>query len=181
MATAAVPLCLIDTPLAAGDQWVIEVSLPGYSAADGWTAQLYLVGPTLLDVTGVGDGTDWTFTAASATTATKAAGRYAVAIKVTLAGESTTLPALSITVTPNIAIATANAFIEHADRMIPLLEAALEKRARIDMKAYQITNTQATREELADYLTMLDRYRAEVAGRDARSSGRMWRSHSAVL
>jgi hypothetical protein len=175
------PISLTDTPLAAGDQWVLDVSLADASQTNGYTAVLYLVGPSLLNVTGVGTGTEWRFTAPSADTAPLPAGRYTAAIKVTKDGEPRTIPALAVTVTPDIAMATSGAFVGHADRMIPLLEAAIEKRVRVDMKEYTITNTAATREDLDTYLKMLDRYRAEVSGRDARASDRLWRSHSAVL
>lgn len=149
MAATLAPICLPES-LAAGDQWRIEVSLSDYTAADGWSTTLYLRGTGVVDVPGVDDAGVWVFTVTAATTATKPAGTYTAAVRVTKAADVRTLAATPVTVTANIATAAPNAYQSHAAKMLPLLEAALLRRVTVDMKAYTITSRSATREELRD-------------------------------
>lgn len=149
------------------------MSPEGLTPADGATAAtLYLNGPVTLNVAADAEGALWVCTVDEAETANLQPGTYQGALRVTTASAGPlTVPCGAVTVLENVATAPADAYLTHEERMIPLLERALEKRVKIDMAAYTITNTSATREQLKDMRDLLKSCKATVALR--RRGGRL--------
>lgn len=160
--------------LIAGDSLRWDRSIADYPPSAGWTLHYAFRGIEVLDVVAAANaaGTGYEITVAASATATLRAGTYEVTEYVTNAGgERYTLARGTLTVRADPTTAAPGDRQSHEERMVPLLEAALERRVTIDQKAYQLTSVTATREELKDMSALLGRYRAALAAR--RNGGRL--------
>ncbi len=173
----AQPIPLPDT-LAAGDQWTLCVEMAEYLEADGWTATLFLRGPSVLDVTGTATDTGWDFVVEASASVDLEPGLYHTGIRVSKDAEIFTPLGTPIEVTPNLLAVVADELLSHEERCIPLLRAGILKRVQIDQTSYQITDRQATREQLLEMEALLRKYEDIVRQRGERLDGTFWRTHS---
>lgn len=94
----------LPTTVTAGDSLSVSVDGGDYTAAAGWAATLRLVprgAGSAISISGVADGSAWTFAANSAATAAYTAGEYSAAAYATKSGDRHTLDAGPITVRPD--------------------------------------------------------------------------------
>ncbi len=160
--TATRPIALPET-LAAGDAWRVSAMLPLYAPADGYTATLFLRGPSTLNLPGeAGPDGAWVFVLSAANSAGAQPGLYAARIRVVKDGTPTTIGATSITVAPNFEHVGPDQLLTHEEKCLPLLEAAIAKRITVDLVSYQIINRSATKEQLTDMQRLLEKYRETV-------------------
>lgn len=166
----------VPASFAAGETVKYRRNFPGYPASAGWTYANYVRGAASLDVGGgmvAADGDDFVVTIPASGTPSSniAAGTYTYAERLTKAGEVYPGASGTLVITPNVATADAGALQSHAERMVPLLESALERRVAADMVSYTLLNRSLTREELATYRALLAQYRLEVQAQ--RNGGRL--------
>jgi len=96
--------------ITAGDSLAVTVDGGDYTSANGWAATLRLVprgAGSVVSISGVADGTGWTFSANGAATAAYTAGEYSAAVYATKAGDRHTLASGTIKVLPDPAAITA--------------------------------------------------------------------------
>lgn len=153
----------------AGDTWSWRKSHPDFPASAGWTLSYSLRGPINLiwDVSWVSvDGDTWIITIPASATALLPAGRYRVAAHFAGGGAHASeryteaLPALQVLA--NLATVAPGDAISHAERMIPLLEQAIESLASTNIKFYQVGQRMVTKHDLPELRRQLGFYRAEL-------------------
>lgn len=152
--------------LAAGDTWRWRVARAAYPASAGWALTTYLRGKGVVNVVGVPDGDDgFVFTVPAAgdgSSAAVPAGRYTWVEKAAKDGDVLTVCSGVVTVTPNLAAATAGQLQTHAERALALVEAALEGRVVSDTESYAIFGRSLTKTPLAELRKLRAYYLAEV-------------------
>lgn len=156
----------IPATISAGDSFAWPVALSDYPASAGWTLHLGAactspVGTILLDAQASGDG--YVFNVTAGTSAAWLPGRYLFALYVTgNGGQRITVSRGSLQVIPDPA-ATAVA-LDHAQRALGLIEAALEGRIPRGLEDTTIDGQQINRMPIRELHDLREKYRAEVAG-----------------
>lgn len=157
------------TTLHAGDSVAWSRDVPACPAADGWALQYVFSGPDRHEVDAIAAAPYRVELAASAT-ATWPAGLYrwvALAIK---GDERLTVASGRLQVDPNLATAEPGDVRSHAQRMLDLIEAALEKRIPKDQQSYEIDGQRLDRIPVERLNALRLQYRREVA----RERNRRW-------
>lgn len=155
----------IPASLAAGDTWRWRVARAAYLASDGWALTTYLRGKGVLNVPGVPDDDAFVFTVAAAGEGSSAAvppGSYTWVEKAAKDGDVFTVCSGLVTVTPNLATATAGQLQTHAEKALALVEAALEGRIVSDAESYTILGRSISKTPIAELRKLRAQYRAEV-------------------
>ena len=171
---------MIDIPatIIAGTTVSVDVTLTDYPA-DAWTLTIALRGPSVVDLTGVADGTDYVISAAASATAQWLPGTYAWSATATKndASEVVNVGTGQSEITPNLAAATAGyVATTHAQRVLAAIEAVIERRATTDQESYKIGTRELKHMPIGDLLKFRSMYRNEVASeRRARAGGDMFR------
>ena len=111
----------------AGDSVSFVRSYSDYPGSDGWLATLYLVGAGKLTTGAVPDSVDdYRFTLTSAQTILLPEGTYSAQVKVISSTETHTVEECLVTVRASLSVSATK--IQHAEKMVTYIEAALEKR-----------------------------------------------------
>jgi hypothetical protein len=152
--------------LLAGDtaRWLI--TLPDYSAADGWVLSYTLANATnRINFAATASGNDHLISVPAATTAGWLAGAYEWRAQVSKAGEVYTVQSGSIVVQPSFGAAVDGR--SHARKVLTNIEAYLENSQNLSAAMYEIAGRRLQRIPVPELLTLRDKYKGEVAREDA--------------
>lgn len=159
------------TTIVAGDTVQFTRVFGEFSALDGWALTYRLVGPlgsstgALVDetVTGTPQGGGWLVAFAPAATANvKARGTYRLVGRVSLAADSHAVYDGVVQLEANPFTASPADQLTHAERMLTVIEAALEGRLTVDMEHYQIDGKLVGKIQTADLMRYRAKYRTEI-------------------
>jgi hypothetical protein len=172
------PIIPDDVPgrIAAGTTVKFHRSFDDYLVADGWTYKFHANGPTTrLDVPATanedGESFDVVIPAdvSSLTTPSLAslpAGRYQCAERLTNTNThevvDPNLDSLVLVVEADVSTAAAGAFISHVERMLVVIEAALEGRLTDDIVSYQIAGRAVVKIQPKELLWFRGHYKAKL-------------------
>lgn len=155
------------TTLHAGDSVAWSRDVPAHPADDGWSLQYVFSGPDRHSVDAIA-AAPYRVELVASVTATWAPGLYrwvALAIK----GDArVTVASGRLQVDPNLATAEPGDVRSHAQRMLDLIEAALEKRIPKDQQSYEIDGQRLDRIPIERLNALRLQYRREVARERAR-------------
>ncbi|EPF1455240.1 hypothetical protein AVM47_033635 [Pseudomonas aeruginosa] len=157
------------TQLHAGDSVAWERDVPEYPASAGWSLRYVLSGPDR-HVIEAQAGAPYRVEIAAETTASWAPGLYrwvALAIK---AGQRLTLDSGTLEIGANLETAEPSDARSHAQRMLALIEAALEKRIPKDQQSYEIDGMRLDRIPIERLDALRSKYRRELQ----REKNRRW-------
>ena len=151
-----------------------SISIP--DVPEGWTARLFLRGPSAIDLEAVAGPAGAEIHAAASVTSGWGAGAYSYALRALEPGEDGAIEALesgSTRVLQDVALlAAGHDARSHAEKVLEALEAVLEGRASKDQMSYSIKGRSLALTPLADLLAMRKAYRAELASQRAAAKGR---------
>lgn len=117
----------LPTAILAGDTHKFTYGHASYPVSDGWTCTYLLVGESSrLSLSGVSNGTDFDFTVSATQSGLLKAGTYSYTARMSLGGEVYTTAAGNVVVQEDLATTTAK--IVHAEKMLALIEKALQGR-----------------------------------------------------
>ena len=159
--------------IVAGDSLSFARTIPNCPSSDGWVVSYRMFGPLAngtgaavnSTVSAVADGAGWTVTfAATVTVAVITDGTYRLVGRATNAttSEALTVYDAPIRILANPITATASSMLTHAEKMLTLIEAALEGRVPADMQSYAIDGKQITKIPVKELLAMRATYSAQV-------------------
>ena len=132
-----------------------------FSGADGWAVSLFLRGPAEVDLAGAVEGEGFRFAVAEDTFDT--VGRYVWEAIATRPGERCRLGRGRITIESDLQAASGlGDQSTHAERMLAILEAALEGTATAAQLAYTIAGRSIDRIPLEDLRRLRDYYARKV-------------------
>jgi hypothetical protein len=155
------------TTLHAGDSVAWSRDVPACPAADGWSLVYVFSGPDRHEVEALA-AAPYRVELAASVTAAWPSGLYrwvALAIK---GDERLTVASGRLQVDPNLATAEPGDARSHAQRMLELIEAALEKRIPKDQQSYEIDGQRLDRIPIERLNALRLQYRREVARERAR-------------
>lgn len=165
----------LPTQHTAGDTYTATLSGATYAPADGWAAQLVLIGPQRITLAATVSGTDHAITADAATTAAWAPGDYSVRVVYTKAStgarSSATLGSLRLHPDPLASGTDAAALKSPARRALEDLEAAYRAHlssGQVQVAEYQVAGRTMKFRTLVDLLKALNAARQDVAAETAR-------------
>ena len=160
--------------LRAGDTWQWRrEDIADYPPADGWTLSYRFRHPTNtgFEIVATADGSAYAVSVPAATSTAYLAGRYSWAAWVqTQAGEIHTIDEGSVELLPNFRAANAAGVLDtrsHARKVLDAIEALIEGRATKDQQQYQIGDRTLVRMQVAELLSLRDRYQAMVNSEEA--------------
>lgn len=157
------------TQLHAGDSVAWERAVPGYPAADGWRLFYALIGPAQYVLEAIA-AEPYRIEATAADTAAWSPGAYRWAAFVERADTRKTVATGRLEVSPNLATAEPYDVRSHAERMLALIEAALEKRIPKDQQSYEIDGLRLDRIPIERLDALRSKYRRELM----REKNRRW-------
>jgi len=160
---APTPTYTVPTAVSAGDTLAFLVAGGDTPAGGGWTGTAKLFGPaTSGAATVTASGSDFLVTFAKATTAALAAGDYRWALTVTDGTSRYTIGEgrIRLEVDPGTVATTGG--LEHCQRMLTLIETALEGRLTSDMESYSIAGRAISKIPARELLRFRAVYRAQV-------------------
>lgn len=151
----------IPTQHTAGDSFAAVLSDSAASAADGWAAQLVLIGPERITLTGTASGADHAIAAAATVTADWAPGTYTLRALYTKASDRISRDAGTLRVLPDPAVAgtDAAALKSTAQATFDTLQAAYRAyltSGRFTVQAYTIAGRSTTYRTVAELLQALN-------------------------
>lgn len=150
------------TTLHAGDSVSWERFEPGYPASAGWSLRYVFTGPERHQVEAI-SGAPYRVELSAGTTATWAPGLYRwVALAVSSGDGRVTLGQGRLEVSPNLEAADPLDARTHAERMLDLVEAALEKRIPKDQQSYEIDGQRLDRIPIERLNALRLQYRREI-------------------
>lgn len=155
--------------LRAGDTWAWTESSSDYPASDGWALTYSLVpvagGAGKITITAVAAGADHSISVPAATTASYAAGNYAVLARVGRAGEVRTIDVAvqSITVSPDLSALATFDSRSTAAKALDKVNAWLSGDKSLEVAGYTVADRQIQHYSLTDLLKLRDALRAEVS------------------
>lgn len=155
------------TQLHAGDSVVWERDESAYPTADGWSLRYVLSGPDRYSIDALGT-TPYRVELAAADTATWVPGLYRWVALAINGDQRLTLDSGTMTVSPNLETADPTDARSHAQRMLALIEAALEKRIPKDQQSYEIDGQRLDRIPIERLDALRTKYRLEVQREQAR-------------
>lgn len=129
---------------AAGESVQWRRSYGDYLPADGWTLKYYFAGPDIFTVTPDAVSGEWLATLAPGDTAAKVRGTYqwtAYAEKGAGPDERHRVAKGTLLLTLNVTTAVAGDLTPFAERLLPIVEAALVNRLTVDQQSFQIDGT----------------------------------------
>lgn len=152
---------------AAGETIQWRRSYGDYLPSAGWALRFFFVGPDLFQVAAANVNGEWLATIAPADTATKKAGTYqwtayaelGVAPAVT---ERRRVASGTLILTPNMTTAAAGDLTPFAERMLPIIEAAIAGRLTVDQQSMQIDGTAIVNIPIVELTRLRAQFRAAV-------------------
>lgn len=157
------------TQLHAGDSVAWGRDVPGFASVDGWALFYALVGPAQF-VLEAKPGAVYRVEVPASETAEWPAGAYRWAAFVERGAERKTIATGRLEVLPNLATAEPVDVRSHAERMLALIEAALEKRIPKDQQSYEIDGQRLDRIPVERLDALRSKYRRELQ----REKSRRW-------
>lgn len=144
------PLTSVPATLTAGDSLSVTLSFSDYPASAGWTAALYLRGPSALDVTGTAVGDQHGFVVTGTASANLTPGSYVWGVRLTSGATTHTADTGRITLRPNLATAAAGALQSYAEQQLAVCQQARANILAGEMKLYMIGGRQVQLHTLDD-------------------------------
>lgn len=157
----------IPTQHTAGDTFTATLDGAQYPPADGWAAQLVLVGPTRHVIDATTSGSNFAATATAATTAAWPAGDYAVRLTYTNGAARSSSSAGNLRVLPDPAAATTDAMAlkSTAQRVLDDLMTAYQAHltgGQVHVAEYTINGRAMKFRGIAELLTAINAARRDV-------------------
>ncbi|HGY3000283.1 TPA: hypothetical protein ACNVWI_006308 [Pseudomonas aeruginosa] len=149
------------TTLHAGDSVSWERLEPAYLAGAGWSLRYVFTGPERHQVVAIG-GAPYRVELSAGTTATWAPGLYRWVALAVNGDERVTVAHGRLEVSPNLETAEPLDARSHAERMLDLVEAALEKRIPKDQQSYEIDGQRLDRIPIERLNALRLQYRREI-------------------
>ncbi|OCX94695.1 MAG: hypothetical protein BCV62_16060 [Pseudomonas sp. K35] len=149
------------TTLHAGDSVSWERLEPAYLAGAGWSLRYVFTGPERHQVVAIG-GAPYRVELSAGTTATWAPGLYRWVALAVNGDERVTVANGRLEVSPNLETAEPLDARSHAERMLDLVEAALEKRIPKDQQSYEIDGQRLDRIPIERLNALRLQYRREI-------------------
>jgi hypothetical protein len=162
----ALELANLPDQFAAGTTVCYRRRLTAYPATAGWTLRLHLAGASVLAVTAVADGDDFLITIeAIATQGDFAAGLYKWVERISNAGgEVYEVGRGTVTVLPDLTVATEGSEQEWIERAIAMLRAHIEGRLPAGMESYQIAGRVVAKMPIKEAVSLLSSLESRLAG-----------------
>jgi hypothetical protein len=149
--------------LHAGDSIAWGRAVPEYLASAGWSLSYVLVGPQVIEIEAFSDGDAYAVEIAASTTRDWAPGQYSWAAYMKGPGDQRrTIDTGLITIAPNLLLAEPGDVRTHAQRMLALIQAALEKRIPKDQQSYEIDGQRLDRIPVERLMELRKMYRREA-------------------
>ena len=149
------------TTLHAGDSVSWERLEPAYLAGAGWSLRYVFTGPERHQVVAIG-GAPYRVELSAGTTATWAPGLYRWVALAVNGDERVTVANGRLEVSPNLETAEPLDARSHAERMLDLVGAALEKRIPKDQQSYEIDGQRLDRIPIERLNALRLQYRREI-------------------
>ncbi len=157
------------THIHAGDSVAWERDVPEYPASAGWSLRYVLNGPDR-HVIDAQAGAPYRVALAAETTASWSPGLYRWVALVVKAGQRLTLSSGTLEIGANLETSEPADARSHAQRMLALIEAALEKRIPKDQQSYEIDGMRLDRIPIERLDALRSKYRRELQ----REKNRRW-------
>lgn len=151
--------------LIAGDTWRWRKTLGDYPPSEGWVLSYAIRGASVIPpaaVVVVAAAGYYDVSVAASATALLAVGTYRWAAIATAGAEVVTADSGVFAVERNLQTAAAGEATTHAERMVSLIEAALESRIPSGMASYQIAGRAVTSYTPTELRQLRAHYRREV-------------------
>ena len=147
----------------AGETVEFRRFVPDYLPSDGWTYQLHLNGPlATLHKDGVADGNGYLVTINPTDSLPPGDYRYLERVSNGSTGEAHNVGEGVVNVELDLALAAPGACISHAERVLAIIEAAIEKKVPDDLKSYSIGGRAVVTMDVDELKKLRAQYRAEV-------------------
>jgi len=149
----------------AGTTVAFTRDIPEYSAANGWSYVLTVVGMTKkLSIPGIPNGNAFDVLISATDTASLIGGEHKYSERVSKAGDVYEVGVGRFAVTPDLAAVGVKPGDQrsHPRKVLEAIEAVLENRATMDQESYQIAGRALSRTPITDLLLLRDKYREEV-------------------
>lgn len=158
---------VIPARIKAGATLIFQLSLPDYSAADGWVINFKGQNKdNTFEFSSTASGSNHLINVTAAVTAGWLAGDYLLEAEVVKAAETYTVANIWITVDANLSGPDTGDPRSQARRTLDNINAVLESRATHDVLKSAIEGTVIERMSIAELLMLKDRYEAIVARED---------------
>lgn len=162
----------------AGDTWKWTRAFADYPPSEGWTITYSFRGLSVLaiaDVVVTPGVSDYSVSVAAAKTAALLPGTYKWAAFATKAGERYTADEGVLVVERDMATAIAGDAVDHAEKMIAIIESALSGRLTADIENYQINGKAVSKIPVLELKRLRKQYRSELWR--LRNGGRLGPTH----
>ena len=147
----------------AGETVKFRRFVPDYLPSDGWTYALHLNGAlAVLHKDGVADGDGYLVTINPTDSLPAGDYRYLERVSNATTGEAHNVGEGVVKVELDLALAAPGACISHAERMLALIEAAIEKKVPDDLKSYSIGGRAVVTMDVDELKKLRAQYRTEV-------------------
>lgn len=140
----------------AGTTLTYTRTLPDTPANDGWALVVYLNGKSAANATAVASGADFVVTFTAAATAPLLSGLYQFTERATKAGVVKDSPIGTVFIGPNLATAAAGALQSRDEKMLEMIDAAIEGRMVAGIDEYQIGTRLVKKIPIAELMKMRD-------------------------
>lgn len=172
----ALTLTAMPERFAAGTTLNYSRTYPDYAPGDGWSIKLYLAGPSASsNVQATPSGGFWLFAVDAVSTGALVPGIYRWLERATKGSEVVDVNSGLVTVSVNIAQATAGQLLSWEEQTLPLVEAAIAKRIPSGMESYQIAGRALSMMPLKELEMWRNRLKAKIAA--MKNGGRIGRQH----
>lgn len=149
--------------LHAGDSIAWGRAVPEYPASQGWSLHYVLHGPQVIEIAAFEEGDEYRVEIAASDTQQWASGQYRWAAYVVGPGDQRhTIDTGMITIAPNLLLAEPGDVRTHAQKMLALIQAALEKRIPKDQQSYEIDGQRLDRIPVERLMELRKMYRREA-------------------
>lgn len=150
--------------LHAGDSVAWGRAVPEYPAIEGWALHYVLHGPQVIEIAAFDDGDVYRVEVGASETKQWAPGQYRWAAFVVGPGDQRyTIATGNIVIAPNWLLAEPGDVRSHSQRMLDLIEAALEKRIPKDQQSYEIDGQRLDRIPIERLMELRSMYRRELS------------------
>lgn len=157
----ATPLTEVPTRVYAGTTLDLDLSLPSYPADDGWTLTLYYAGKSVGNKAGTANGSRFSVVLDETETALLA-GNYVWRL-VVVKSPTTAIAASGVfEVVADISTAAAGDLQTFEEKMLAVIEAALEGRLTSDMEAFSIAGRSVTKIPIKELVELREVYKRAV-------------------
>lgn len=167
------------TQFVSGDTLIWNRSVPDYPATDGWTLKYAFRGVGKFDAEAVALGSGYAITVASTDTAV-APGLYewiAWVENTATPVEKHTVGSGRVIVQPQLSTITDASRQQHAERMLPLIEAQLEQLAASPIETYTIEQQTTVRRKITELHGLRAQYLGELRRLRGRGRPRHYKAH----